>query len=263
MLYLLRSFKLLLIFLIIISCESIDDSNKWVSLFNGKSLDGWEIKISGYELNNNHKNTFRVDDGTIKVTYEDYDLFDENFGHIFYTNKKFKNYHLKLDYRFYGEHVNLFTNENDAWNYKNSGVMLHSEHPNQMFLDQGFPVSIEGQFLGGSGVNDRPTLNMCSPGTEVDINETQAMQHCVNSTSKTIHSEEWVSVEFLVYSDSIVHHIIDKDTVMSYSNIRYGGTYLSENFIDKVGDPLKEGYISLQSEGHPIEFKNIRVKELD
>ena len=105
MLYLLRSFKLLLIFLIIISCESIDDSNKWVSLFNGKSLDGWEIKISGYELNDNHKNTFRVDDGTIKVTYEDYDLFDENFGHIFYTNKKFKNYHLKLDYRFYGEHV--------------------------------------------------------------------------------------------------------------------------------------------------------------
>ena len=110
----------------------------------------------------NHRNTFRVGDGTIKVTYEDYDLFDENFGHIFYTNKKFKNYHLKLDYRFYGEHVNSFTNENDAWNYKNSGVMLHSEHPNQMFLDQGFPVSIEGQFLGGSGVNDRPTLNMCS-----------------------------------------------------------------------------------------------------
>ena len=89
MLYLLRSFKVLLIFLIIISCESYDDSNKWVSLFNGKSLDGWEIKISGYELNDNHKNTFRVDDGTIKVTYEDYDLFDENFGHIFYTNKKF------------------------------------------------------------------------------------------------------------------------------------------------------------------------------
>ena len=81
--------------------------------------------------------------------------------------------------------------------------MLHSEHPNQMLIDQGFPVSIEGQFLGGSGVNDRPTLNMCSPGTEVDINGTQAMQHCVNSTSKTIHSEEWVSVEFLVYSDSI------------------------------------------------------------
>ena len=141
--------------------------------------------------------------------------------------------------------------------------MLHSEHPSQMFIDQGFPVSIEGQFLGGSGLNDRPTLNMCSPGTEVDINGTQAMQHCINSESKTIHTDEWVSVEFLVFSDSIVHHIIDKDTVMTYSNIRYGGTYLSENFTYKVGEPLKEGYISLQSEGHPIEFKNIRVKELD
>jgi len=259
----LKIFKTLLVFLILISCESNDDSSEWISLFDGKSLDGWEMKIAGYELNDNYKNTFRIGDGTIKVTYDDYDSFDRNFGHIFYTKKKFKNYHLKLDYRFYGKHVNLFTNENDAWNYKNSGVMLHSEHPNQMFIDQGFPVSIEGQFLGGSGVNDRPTLNMCSPGTEVDIDGTQAMQHCVNSTSKTIHTEEWVSVEFLVFSDSIVHHIVDKDTVMSYSNIRYGGTYLSENFTDKVGDPLKEGYISLQSEGHPIEFKNIRVKELD
>ena len=258
-----KIFKTILVFLIFISCESVDDSSKWISLFDGKSLDGWEMKIAGYELNNNHKNTFRVNNGTIKVTYEDYDLFDENFGHIFYTDKKFKNYHLKLDYRFYGEHVNSFTNENDAWNYKNSGVMLHSEHPNQMFIDQGFPVSIEGQFLGGSGVNDRPTLNMCSPGTEVDINGSKAMQHCVNSTSKTIHTEEWVSVEFLVFSDSIVHHIIDKDTVMTYSNIRFGGTYLSDNFSDKIGEPLKEGYISLQSEGHPIEFKNIRVKEFN
>ena len=171
----LKIFKTLLVFLVFISCESNDDSSKWISLFDGKSLDGWEMKIAGYGLNDNHKNTFRVGDGTIKVTYEDYDLFDENFGHIFYTNKKFKNYHLKLDYRFYGEHVNSFTNENDAWNYKNSGVMLHSEHPNQMFIDQGFPVSIEGQFLGGSGVNDRPTLNMCSPGTEVDINGTKAI----------------------------------------------------------------------------------------
>ena len=240
-----------------------DNNSEWTYLFNGKDLDGWEMKIAGFEFNNNYRNTFSVKNGSIKVSYDNYTSFDEKFGHLFYTNKKFKNYHLKLDYRFYGEHVNLFKNENEAWNYKNSGVMLHSEHPSQMFLDQGFPVSIEGQFLGGSGINSRPTLNMCSPGTEVDINGTQAMQHCVNSTSKTIHTEQWVSVEFLVFSDSIVHHIVDKDTVITYSNIRFGGTYLSDNFSDKIGEPLQEGYISLQSEGHPIEFKNIRVKELD
>ena len=47
-----------------------------------------------------------------------------------------------------------------------------------------------------------------------------------------------------------------------YSNIKIGGGYLSDNFTDRIGEPLEEGYISLQSEGHPIEFKNIRIREL-
>lgn len=247
--------------LFFISCES--NENDWVSLFDGESLDGWEMKIKGYELNNNYRNTFSVKDQSIRVSYDNYDSFGEKFGHLFYTKQKFKNYHLKLDYRFYGEHANNFKNEDEAWNYKNSGVMLHSEHPKQMFLNQGFPVSIEGQFLGGSGIKERPTLNMCSPGTEVDINGSKAENHCISSSSDTYHNDDWISVEFLVFSDSIVHQIIKRDTVISYSNIRLGGTYLSDNFTDKIDQPLKEGYISLQSEGHPIEFRNIKIKEFD
>ena len=253
------------IFISLISILSVycdNENEQWTSLFDGESLSGWEMKIAGYELNNNYRNTFSVKDGVIRVSYSDYDSFDEKFGHLFYTEKKFKNYHLKMDYRFYGEHANQLQNENEAWNYKNSGVMLHSEDPSKMFLDQEFPVSIEAQFLGGSGERDRPTLNMCSPGTEVDINGSQALKHCISSNSKTYHNEDWVSVELIVYSDSIVHHVIDRDTVMTYSNIKIGGGYLSDNFTDRIGDPLEEGYISLQSEGHPIEFKNIRIREL-
>ena len=247
--------------LLFISCEAEND--EWISLFDGNTLDGWEMKIKGYELNNNYRNTFSVKDESIIVSYDNYDSFGEKFGHLFYTKQKFKNYHLKLDYRFYGEHANGLKNEDEAWNYKNSGVMLHSEDPKQMFLDQGFPVSIEGQFLGGSGSKKRPTLNMCSPGTELDINGSQAEKHCIFSSSNTYHNDDWISVEFVVFSDSIVHHIIERDTVISYSNIRIGGTYLSDNFTDKIDQPLKEGYISLQSEGHPIEFRKIRIKEFD
>jgi hypothetical protein len=256
------NFLIVFILITLLSCDNDQSNIQWVNLFNGENLNGWEMKIAGYELNNNYRNTFSVNDGVIKVSYNDYDSFDEKFGHLFYTKKKFKNYHLKMDYRFYGEHANLLKNENEAWNYKNSGVMLHSEDPSKMFLDQEFPVSIEAQFLGGSGDKDRPTLNMCSPGTEVDINGSQALKHCVSSSSNTYHTEDWVSIELIVYSDSIVHHIIDRDTVMTYSNIKIGGGYLSDNFTDLIGKPLKEGYISLQSEGHPIEFKNIRLKEL-
>jgi hypothetical protein len=249
----------ILISILSIYCDT--ENEKWISLFDGESLNGWEMKIAGFELNNNYRSTFSVKDGVIRVSYNDYDSFDKKFGHLFYTKKKFKNYHLKMDYRFYGEHANLFKNENEAWNYKNSGVMLHSEDPAKMFIDQEFPVSIEAQFLGGSGEKDRPTLNMCSPGTEVDINGSKAMKHCIFSNSNTYHYEDWISVELIVYSDSIVHHVINRDTVMTYSNIKIGGSYLSNNFTDRVGEPLEDGYISLQSEGHPIEFRNIKIKE--
>ena len=43
---------------------------KWQQLFNGKNLDGWTPKIRGYELGNNFGNTFRVEDGVMKVGYE-------------------------------------------------------------------------------------------------------------------------------------------------------------------------------------------------
>ncbi|MEJ7588498.1 MAG: hypothetical protein WKI04_13135 [Ferruginibacter sp.] len=42
---------------------------KWEQLFNGKNLDGWMVKIRGYELNDNFGNTFRVENGVMKVSY--------------------------------------------------------------------------------------------------------------------------------------------------------------------------------------------------
>ncbi len=246
--------------LILISCSSGDKN--WITLFDGKSLDGWEIKIAGYDLNDNYNNTYKVEDGEIVVSYDNYKSFDQKDGNIFYTKRKFKNYHLKLEYKFYGEHIR----EGD-WSYRNSGVMLHSEDPKKIFKDQRVPVSIEAQFLGGlenraDGI--KTTLNMCSPGTDVDINGTIAPNHCMRSKSKVYPINEWVGIDVIVYSDSIVHHIIEKDTVMSYTNIRYANDeYFSDNFKDLIGEPLKEGYIALQSEGHPVKFRNIKIKVLD
>ena len=236
-----------------------NNPSEWQSLFDGKTLDGWEPKIRGRKLGENFKNTFRVKDGAITVAYDEYESFNHRYGHLFYTKKAFKNYHLKLDYRFIGDQAP----GGQGWATKNSGVMLHSEDPSTMLVQQRFPVSVEGQFLGGLNAGSRPTANMCSPGTEVDINSKMAQNHCVYSNSKTYHDERWVSVEFIVYSDSLIHHIVEKETVMTYTNIRIGGGYLFPRYKDKIGTPLKEGYIALQSESHPIEFKNIMIKELD
>ena len=234
------------------------EDNNWEYLFNGKNLDGWEIKIRNHELGDNFNNTFKVKDGSLKVSYENYESFDNKFGHIFYTKKKFKNYHLSLDYKFSGSHLNGAP----GWSIKNSGIMLHCQHPSTMLIDQEFPVSAEAQLLGGLGEGDRSTANICSPGTDIDINGKKAEYHCINSSSKTYNNDDWVNVEVIVYSDSIIHHLVEGDTVLTYSNLRVGGGEIPENYLTKKGQILDEGYISLQSEGHPVEFREIKIKEL-
>ena len=67
-----------LICILSINCDR--DNQGWTYLFDGESLNGWEMKIAGYELNNNYRNTFSVKDGAIRVSYKDYDSFDERFG---------------------------------------------------------------------------------------------------------------------------------------------------------------------------------------
>ena len=238
-----------------ISCSVKDQvEEQWQSIFNGKNLDGWTVKIAGYPLNENFNNTFRVEDGVLKVSYDNYEKFNGEFGHIFY-NEKLSKYKLRLKYRFTGEQVP----EGPGWAYRNSGIMLHCQSPESMLQDQNFPVSIEAQFLGGDGVTERSTLNLCTPGTNVIMNDELITRHCTNSSSKTYHGDIWVSAEVIVYADSIIHHIVDGDTVITYHRPQIDGNDLPEGFLLPAGTLLDAGYISLQAESHPVEFKDIEL----
>ena len=68
--------------------EEHASEGEWIQLFNGKDLEGWIPKIRYHELGDNFANTFRVEDGLMKVRYdsEKYPEFKEKFGHIFYEN---------------------------------------------------------------------------------------------------------------------------------------------------------------------------------
>ena len=244
--------------LIVLVCCSCNQTEEWQTIFDGNSFDGWDIKIRYHELGENYNNTFKAKDGQINVSYEEYDEFEDKFGHLFYTKEKFKNYHLSLDYKFSGEHLKGAP----GWSVKNSGIMLHCQHPITMLIDQEFPVSAETQLLGGLGEGKRSTANICTPGTDVDIDSKRAKQHCINSNSETYHNDDWVNVQVIVYSDSLIHHIVEGNKVLTYTNIRVGGNKVPENFLDKLGMPLEDGYISLQSEGHPVSFRNIKIKKL-
>jgi hypothetical protein len=248
--------------LFLLGCAvSKENTPEWKPLFNGKDLSGWTAKIYPYEVGNNFANTFRVKDGVIQVNYDGYgEKYEDRFGHLYY-DIPYSHYHLKLEYRFYGD---LYPGAPD-YTIRNSGVMFHSQDPRTMPANQDWPISVEMQFLGGLGDGKpRPTGNMCSPGTHIYYNNELLTTHCINSTSKTYHGDQWVKAELIVLGDSLVHHIIEGDTVLAYSKPHIGGPIVN-NYDPRIkidGTALKRGFIALQSEGQPVEFKNIYLKDL-
>jgi len=233
---------------------------EWLALFNGKDLEGWIPKIKGYELGENFGNTFRVEDGLLKVSYDEYDTYNFRFGHLFYE-KPFSHYRLKVEYRFVGEQMPGVGD----WAYKNNGVMLHGQAPETMGIDQDFPISLEAQMLGGNGSEERPTGNLCTPGTHVVMNGKLEKEHCIMANNApTYHGDEWVTLEILALGDSLIQHIVAGKVVMEYSQpVIGGGVVNGYNEAVKIdGTPITGGSISLQSESHPIEFRKVELLNL-
>jgi hypothetical protein len=232
----------------------------WISLFNGKDLTGWDVKIKGHELNDNYGNTFRVEEGLLKVRYDQYTNFDERYGHLFFK-QPFSAYLIMLEYRFSGDQVN----GGPGWALRNSGIMLHGQTAASMGKDQDFPISLEEQLLGGNGTDPRSTGNLCTPGTNVVMNGKLIKDHCITSTSKTYHGEQWVRAGALVLGDSVIKHIIFSDTVIVYNKPQAGGGSVihADSTLLVAGTPKKEGTISLQSESHPVDFRRVELFNLE
>lgn len=235
-----------------------DKKDDWKPLFNGKDLEGWTPKITGYEYGDNFSATFRVEDGLLKVRYDKYDSFGKKFGHLFYKDK-FSHYVIRTEYRFVGEQCK----DGPGWAIRNSGIMFHCQDPRTMRKDQEFPVSIEAQLLGGNGRDPRTTNNVCSPGTNIVMGGKLITQHCNSSKSKTFHGDQWVVAEVEVHGAGKVIHRVNGDTVLEYEQPQLDPKDADAKKLIK-GDKLliEEGYISLQSESHPIDFKRVEIKVL-
>jgi ABC-type molybdate transport system substrate-binding protein len=232
----------------------------WRPLFNGRDLTGWTPKIRGYAPGENFAATFRVQDGALTVSYEGYETFDERFGHLFFA-EPFSHYRLRIEYRFVGAQPP----DGPAWAARNSGVMLHSQAPETMLREQDFPISIEVQFLGGlRDGNARPTSNVCSPGTRLVYAGTPDETHCIRSSAPTIDGDAWVRADVLVQGSEHVVHYVNGLPVIEYGGLAYGGGNVSghDPAAKPDGEPLERGYLSLQSESHPIQFRRVELLEL-
>jgi hypothetical protein len=259
MLLVLHFFILLAVFVQTAQSQKSSKEN-WESMFNGKDLTGWTPKIRYHAAGENFGNTFRVENGNLVVRYDAYDAFNETFGHLFF-NKQYGYYRIRLDYRFVGDQVK----NGPGWATRNSGIMVHGQTPQSMGKNQDFPVSIEVQLLGGNGKDPRTTCNLCTPGTNVEMNGKLVTQHCINSSSATYHGDQWVRAEVLVLGDSVVKHFANGIEVLSYEKPQVGGGNVDNQEIvfGQPGMLLKRGTISLQSESHPVEFKNIVILNLE
>jgi hypothetical protein len=233
---------------------------EWEPLFNGKDLTGWTPKFTGSELGENYRDTFRVEDGLLKVCYDKWDKFGGEFGHLFWR-ERLSHYRLRVEYRFVGEQVP----GGFGWAVRNSGLMIHGQDPASMRVDQDFPVSIEVQLLGGTGSGPRPTANLCTPCTHVVIDGELVTQHCVESKAKTYDGDQWVTVEVEVHGNKVIRHIVEGKTVLEYSKPQLDprDPLVAEHFQPGNDVMLSGGSISLQAESHPVEFRKVELLRLD
>ena len=235
--------------------------SQWITLFNGKDLTGWTPKVTGYPCGENALDTFQVDDGILKVSYDNYEKFDKRYGHL-YTNIPYSHYRLRMEYRFTGKMMP------DAPHYVNlnSGIMIHSQSPQSMALDQAFPVSLEFQFLADEGKGPRPTGNVCTPGTNLEIDGELVTQHIVKSSAPTFPADEWVQIELEVRGNVEVILRVNGEEVLRYQRPQLDpeGRVESAEALLQAGAPvpLRFGYIALQAEGQPVWFRHIELMPL-
>jgi hypothetical protein len=238
------------------------DPKDWSQLFNGKDLKDWTPKFAHHELGVNLNDTFRVEDGLFKVRYDKWKNFTDEFGHIFYR-EPFNYYRLAAEYRFVSDQVSPIA-PGLEWAIRNNGLMIHSPHPKTMMKDQDFPISIEVQLLGGFG-KPRTTANLCTPGTNVEMEGKLVTRHCTNSKSKTYEGDQWVRVEVVVHGNELIRHVVEGETVLEYNRPQIGGGQVNpvDPAIKVDGTQLSGGYISLQAETAPIDFRKVELLNLE
>ena len=249
----------LLVAAFLLSSCNPQKEGEWTPIFNGSDLTGWTPKFSGQAYGQNYLNTFQVKDGKLVASYDAYTHFDENFGHLFYR-EKLSHYRLRLEYRFVGDTVPGVP----PWAYKNSGIKIHAPHPSELPLDQTLLVAVEAQLLGGDDTSERFTGNVCTAGTHIVMDGQRITQHCTNSNYPAIRDASWVQMEVEVHgSDSIIHKV-NGEVVMKYSQPQYDAedAFARKRMEDGYPGIISEGYIALQAEGHPVEFRNIEIMEL-
>lgn len=230
----------------------------WVKIFNGQDLTGWVPLIHKSAFNENVYDTFRVDTANqvLYVSYEDYPQqnFDGRCGLLYY-DKYLKDYRVRLTYRFREPQANNPV----SWGKNNTGLMIFGIDPRTVMGDPEFPPLIEIQLLGTPSAGGTNNANLCQPGgmwvSKLFGADNGSGGGCKASKSGAAPpADQWVTVEAEV-------HVEGDTKVYQYPNMTEpvlvisGPTYNNQKVMG--------GYLALQSESQPVEYKDIELKELE
>lgn len=247
------------------------EDSAWVQLFNGKDLTGWDIKFTKHPLNTNLNNTFKVVDGVLKVDYSGWGAFNEEFGHAANKTRTWSFYLLRVEYQIGEKQVN----GGPEWAIQNNGLMIHSQPMATMTLNQDFPISLETQLLGAANTRVSPSafMNLCTPGTAFHTSPTggsPSNAHCWGgSSAKRAAAGEWAWASLSVMGDSIIRHYKGPNPsgtpeVTYYRPVYQSGAVKSPPAnVPANGTRLREGYIAIQAETHPYNFRKLEVLDLE
>ena len=155
------------------------DSGKWISLFNGKDLEGWTPKIKGYDAGENYAEHLPGRGRRAQGLLRQYPQVRRQVRAPVLQEASSRTIAC-------GSSIGSWATSapaGPAWAIRNSGVMIHCQSPESMRKDQDFPVSIEVQFLGRrrQGRSGRPATS-ARPGTNIVMDGKLITQHCTDST---------------------------------------------------------------------------------
>ena len=221
----------------------------WISLFNGKNLDGWTTFLPSRGRNNDPEGVFKVENGMLHIL----DVPDrgqrQEFGYLA-TNRSYGDYHLRFEYRWGAKKFVPRANAK-----RDSGVMYHLQGS-----DRVWPRSVElqvqegdtGDFwlIGGTTLSTTVASIRQNPkryrggGTPYTTRPGLFVQIANDQTRDS--KSGWNTVELIVKGNEAVHIV--------------NGQVVNRGELQSGGKPLTEGRIAFQAEGAEVYYRNIELK---
>jgi hypothetical protein len=227
-------------------CQVKPESDGWISLFNGKNLDGWYSYLDSSGKNKDPKGVFKVENGMIHILDVPMSDGKSDNGYLA-TTQDYSNVRIHVEYK---------------WGFKrategkrNSGLLYLAVGPDAIY-----PTSLECQ-IEETDVGDlwiAPSLPMydddMQTGTRVRSAPGDSLR--VLKSGDFENRDAWNSVDVILRGDQSTHLVNGRIVNTAHDIQRPDPSNPSKMM------PLQSGRILLEAEGSEIWFRDIRVKPL-